>query len=69
MTDYDDDPTAQDVIDALRFVMMAQKDPQKLLGIFSGLLEWAPETTSNGGIDLLIRLLAEGALKVEIVDD
>lgn len=59
-------PTAQDVIDALRLALMVQKDPAEALKIVDCLLEFAPETDSNRGIDLLLRLLAESALKVSL---
>lgn len=64
----EDDPTAQDVIDAMRFVTTAQKDPAELHKIFLTLLEWAPETDSNRGIELIMRLLLEASLKVTLTE-
>lgn len=66
--DWAEDPTAQDVIDALRVALMAQKDPAKALAVVNMLVEFAPETDSNRGIDLLLRLIAEASLRVELVD-
>lgn len=58
--------TAQDVIDALRLAVMAQKeDPERIAALTEMMLEFAPETDSNRGIDLLLSLIAEGSLKVE----
>jgi hypothetical protein len=66
--DWAEDPTAQDVIDALRVALMAQKDPAKALAVVNMLVEFAPETDSGRGIDLLLRLISEASLKVELVD-
>lgn len=57
-------PTAQAVIDALRFVLMAQKDPDEVLKLVDRLLDFAPETDDNRGFELLTNLLAESVLKV-----
>jgi hypothetical protein len=62
----EDDPTAQDVIDALRIAVMAQDDPAKAFPVVKMLVELAPETDSNRGIELLLRLIAEASLKVEM---
>lgn len=62
------DPTAQDVIDALRIALMAQKDPAEAIKIVNMLVEFAPETSSNRGIDLLLTLISEASLKVSMVD-
>lgn len=64
----DEDPTAQDVIDALRIALMAQKDPAEAIKIVNMLVDFAPETNSNRGIDLLLRLISEASLKVSMVD-
>jgi hypothetical protein len=66
--DWAEDPTAQDVIDAMRIAVMAQDDPGKLAGVVKCLIEFAPETDSSRGIDLLIRLVSEATLKLEMVD-
>jgi len=63
-----DDATAQDVIDALRLALMAQKDPAEAIKIVNCLIEFAPETDSNRGIDLLLRLISQSTLKVSMVD-
>lgn len=65
--DWAEDATAQDVIDALRMVLMAQKDPVEVRKIVECLLEFAPDTDSSRGIDLLLRLIAESTLKVALV--
>ena len=62
------DPTAQDVIDALRLALMAQKDPDRAITLANALIEMAPEADSNRGVDLLIELIVEGSLKVELTD-
>ena len=62
----ENDATAQDVIDAMRMALMAQKDPAKALPIVEMLVELAPETDSNRGIDLLVQLICEATLRVEI---
>jgi hypothetical protein len=64
--DWADCATAQDVIDAMRTALMAQEDPAEVHKIVECLLEFAPETTSSRGIDLLLRLIAESSLKVSI---
>lgn len=65
--DWDEDPTAQDVIDAMRIAVLAQDDPAKAFGIVKELLEYAPDTMSNRGIDLLLRLVSEAKMKFEMV--
>lgn len=62
----DNDPTAQDVIDALRLVSIAQDDDAELAKLLDALLDFAPETDSNRGVELLLELIAEGRLKVAL---
>jgi hypothetical protein len=62
----DDDPTAQDVIDAMRIVVMAQDDPAKACAVLKCLLDHAPDTMNSRGINLLLELIAEASLKVEL---
>lgn len=62
---HSEDPTAQDVIDALRFAFIGQRDPSVRAKIADALLEYAPETDSSRGIQLILHLLTNGALKVE----
>jgi hypothetical protein len=64
--DWDEDPTAQDVIDAMRLAVLGQDDPAKAMGIVKELLEYAPDTMSNRGIDLLLRLVSEAKFKFEM---
>jgi hypothetical protein len=64
--DWGEDPTAQDVIDAMRVAVTAQKDPAKAMPVVECLLEFAPDTDSGRGIDLLLRLITEATLKVEV---
>jgi hypothetical protein len=59
--------SAQSVVDAIRFVLMAQRDPKEQLALVIWLLDIAPETDGNGGFELLTELLAEGSLKVSVV--
>lgn len=59
---------AQDVIDALRLAFMAQDDEAKRAKLTNALLNLAPETDSNRGVQLLIDLIAEGSLIVEVRD-
>lgn len=67
MVDVDPtDATAQDVVDALRFAFMAQKDAQECMRLVHALLEYAPETDNDRGIGLLLALLGQGALKVAL---
>lgn len=69
MTNFElEDATAQDVIDALRFSLMAQNDPAERLRLVDALLEFAPETDNDRGIAMVLRLIAEGSLKVALVD-
>jgi hypothetical protein len=63
-----EEATAQDVVDALRMALMAQKDPAEALKIVNVLIEYAPETNSNRGIDLLLHLITSAALKVSLTD-
>lgn len=62
----DEDPTAQDIIDALRFCLMAQKDVHELVKLVKALLEMAPETADARGLKLLTDLICEGSLKVAL---
>ena len=64
-----DDPTAQDVIDALRFALMAQGDKAERLKLVDAMLEFAPETDNERGVKLILDLIAEGSLKVAMVGD
>jgi hypothetical protein len=66
--DWAEDATAQDVIDALRIALMAQKEPAEALKVVGLLLEFAPDTDTSRGIDLLLRLISEASLKVALVD-
>lgn len=66
--DWAEDATAQDVIDALRLALMAQDDPAKADRLVRLLVDFAPETDSTRGMDLLMRMLAEATLKVEVSD-
>jgi hypothetical protein len=59
--------TAQDVIDAMRFVLMSQKDPAEAMRIVDCLVDLAPDTENDRGITLLVDLLAEGSLKVALI--
>ena len=69
MTDFEpSEATAQDVIDAMRFSLMAQTDPSERLKIVDALLEFAPETDNDRGVAFVLRLIAEGSLKVALVD-
>jgi hypothetical protein len=63
---HEEDPTAQDVIDALRIALMAQKDPTEVVKIVNCLLEFAPETDCSRGVGLLLHLITESALKVAL---
>lgn len=65
----DPDATAQDIIDALRFVLMAQDDDKEAAKLTRALLEFAPETNNDRGIKLLLQMIAEGSLKVGLVGD
>lgn len=58
--------TAQVVVDAIRFLLMAQDDGAKALRIVKELLEWAPATDNDRGIALIMRMLSEGSLKAEM---
>jgi hypothetical protein len=66
--DWNEDPTAQDVIDAMRLAVLGQDNPVKALGVVKELLEYAPDTMSNRGIDLLLRLISEAKLKFEMAE-
>lgn len=67
--DWAEDPTAQDVIDAMRLAVMAQDDPGKAMGVVRELIDYAPETSNSRGIDLLLRLVTEAKLKFEMADE
>lgn len=60
--------TAQDVVDALRFVGMSQRDPAEMVKVTVALLELAPETPDDRGVRLLINMICEGSLKVALTD-
>lgn len=59
--------TAQDVIDALRFALLAQNDAERVHGLVRMLLDLAPETGSDRGLKVILDLIAEGSLRVEAV--
>jgi hypothetical protein len=63
-----EDATAQDVIDALRFVLMSQKDPTEVVRLVNVMLECAPETDGDRGLDFLLGMIVEGSLKVALTD-
>jgi hypothetical protein len=67
--DWAEDPTGQDVIDALRVLVTTQRDPAQVDRLVRCLLEFAPESESSRGFDLLGRLLAEGTLRAVVVSD
>lgn len=63
---YDNEQiTAQDVIDAMRLALMGQKDWAEKARLVSVLIELAPETDSNRGMALLLRLISEATFSVE----
>jgi hypothetical protein len=62
------EPTAQDVIDALRFLRMAQKDPVEFTRLVDCLLDFAPETDGNRGLKMIVDMICEGSLKASLVD-
>lgn len=64
----EEETTAQDVVDALRFVLMSQKDPRELVKVTTALLDMAPETDDSRGMRLLIDMICEGSLKVALTD-
>lgn len=64
--DWADDPVAQDVIDALRVIAMAQDNDLEFAKVARRLVEYAPDTNSNRGMDLLMRLISEAILKAEV---
>jgi hypothetical protein len=66
--DWADDPEAQDVIDALRLAIMAQKDPVEAIRVVECLLVFAPDTNTSRGIDLLLKLISEASLKVSVTN-
>lgn len=66
--DWGEDPTAQDVIDALRIAVLAQDDPVKVERLVRCLIEFAPETDRVRGMGLLMRLLSEATLAVSVTD-
>lgn len=61
-------PSAQDVVDALRLLRMAQRDPVEFTRLVDALLDLAPETDSNGGVMLVVGMICEGSLKAVLVD-
>lgn len=66
--EVDKDPTAQDVVDALRLALMSQKGDAEAAKLTRVLLEFAPETDNDRGVKLLLRMIAEGSLKVELCE-
>jgi hypothetical protein len=58
--------TAQDVVDAIRFALSAQDDPAERLRLVDGLLERAPVSRGDRGLDLLMGMIAGGAIKVTV---
>lgn len=64
-----DDATAQDVVDALRFLRMAQKDSAEFTRLVDCLLDFAPETDGNSGLTMIVDMICEGSLKATLVED
>lgn len=64
--DWGTDPTAQDVVDALRVLARAQPDHTKFGRLAVELIDWEPETDNTRGMDLVLRLIAETVVKVEL---
>ena len=62
------DPTAQDVIDALRIAFMAQSDDAEVAKLARALVDFAPETDNDRGIQFLLELIAEGNIKVSLYE-
>lgn len=60
--------TAQDVIDAMRFALMAQDDAKEAIKIVKWLLDLAPETDGDRGVKMLLDVVCEGGLKVVLTD-
>lgn len=63
-----DDTSAQDVVDALRFVTTWQKDSEQVAKIVDVLLEFAPATENDRGLSLLTHLVVVGGLKLVMAD-
>lgn len=59
-------PTAQAVINALRFCLMVQHDPEESLKLVNLLVDLAPESLNDSGVRLLNELVAEGSLKLAV---
>jgi hypothetical protein len=64
--EFVEQPTAQDVIDALRLALEAQRDSEELVRIVETLVAMAPETDGKRGVQLLLDMISEGALKVAL---
>lgn len=62
-----DETTAEDVVEALRLALM-QKGPnsEEALKLVRLLLDYAPDSASSRGLDLLTALILEGAISVAI---
>lgn len=63
------DDGAQDIIDAVRWVLLAQDDPEECVKLVKVLLEFAPETKGDCGMKIVIEMIVEGSLKVALVGD
>jgi hypothetical protein len=59
--------TAQVVVDAIRFALGAQSNPQRRDQIVTTLLELAPETCDDKGLELIRELVVNGRLAVQVV--
>lgn len=67
--DWGESPTAQDVLDAMRVAVASarQSDPGAVMRMVEEMLEWGPETPSPmRGLDLLLRMISDGVLRVEL---
>lgn len=62
----EEETTAQDVVDALRFILIAQKHPGELVKIVKALVEMAPEADGDRALKLLLDLICAGSLKVAL---
>jgi hypothetical protein len=63
----DDHITAEVVINAMRFALGAQADLGQRMKVVETLLECAPETTNDHGLELIRRMIVEGTLAVQVV--
>ncbi len=61
-----DELSTDDIIGAMKYMRMAQTDPEELINLYNYLLDLDVEKQDNKGYEIIFDLISEGALKVSL---